>query len=178
MATRFPNQGDWSEADFLNLPDNRRLELHDGYIQVLPVPTPFHQALVGYLYVALRTFAKAAQLGTVSFSGLKVRVSDGQFREPDVVFIRADHADRRGNQFWRWADLAMEVLSDDHRAHDLNTKRREYALAGIPEYWLVDPQQREVAVLKLVGDRVRAGRRLPPRRHRRVRAAARLRRST
>ena len=151
LATLFPNQGHWTEQEYLDLPNNRRVEFFRGHIQVLPVPTDLHQAIVGFLYVALLTFTKPAKLGTVRFSGLKVKVSDEQFREPDVVFIRAANAARRGQQFWLWADLVMEVVSDGFRYHDLQTKRREYALAGVPEYWIVDPLQQELSVLTLVG---------------------------
>lgn len=48
----------------------------------------------------------------------------------------------------------MEVVSTD-RQHDLVTKRAEYARAGIPEYWIVDPQERRITVLSLDGDAYR-----------------------
>jgi Uma2 family endonuclease len=52
-----------------------------------------------------------------------------------------------GKQFWDTADLVMEVVSDDNRDHDLKTKRCEYALAGIPEYWIVDPRNSTITIL-------------------------------
>ena len=45
----------------------------------------------------------------------------------------------------------MEVVSDDDRRRDLETKRQEYAQAGIPEYWIVDPRQARITVLHLDG---------------------------
>jgi Uma2 family endonuclease len=47
----------------------------------------------------------------------------------------------------------MEVVSNspEDRRRDLVTKRREYAQAGIPEYWIVDPQSQTVTVLGLDG---------------------------
>jgi Uma2 family endonuclease len=49
----------------------------------------------------------------------------------------------------------MEVVSDspDDRERDLVTKRAEYARARIPEYWIVDPQEGRITVLRLEGDR-------------------------
>ena len=47
------------------------------------------------------------------------------------------------------ADLAIEVVSPDDPGRDYETKRREYAEAGIPEYWIVDPQKRVITVLVL-----------------------------
>jgi Uma2 family endonuclease len=49
------------------------------------------------------------------------------------------------------AELAMEVVSDDDRRRDLETKRFEYARAGISEYWIVDPLKEQITVLKLDG---------------------------
>jgi Uma2 family endonuclease len=60
-----------------------------------------------------------------------------------------EHADRNGNEFWDGADLVMEVVSEDDPDRDLQTKRDEYAEAGIPEYWIVDPRTKTVTVLKL-----------------------------
>jgi len=47
----------------------------------------------------------------------------------------------------------MEVVSDDEkdRKKDLHTKRREYAQAGIAEYWIVDPKTETITVLTLDG---------------------------
>jgi Uma2 family endonuclease len=45
----------------------------------------------------------------------------------------------------------MEVVSegDESRHRDLVTKRDEYARAGIPEYWIVDPELGRITVLAL-----------------------------
>jgi Uma2 family endonuclease len=39
----------------------------------------------------------------------------------------------------------------EDRRRDLVTKRKEYARAGIPEYWIVDPREERVLVLRLEG---------------------------
>lgn len=44
------------------------------------------------------------------------------------------------------------VVSPRNGATDIRDKRREYAQAGIPEYWIVDPQSKTVTVLKLSGE--------------------------
>jgi Uma2 family endonuclease len=43
----------------------------------------------------------------------------------------------------------MEVVSPDDPGRDLETKRREYAQARIPEYWIIDPRTNEILVLTL-----------------------------
>lgn len=58
-----------------------------------------------------------------------------KFREPDVAFMLPPHLERCVGKYWDGADLVVEILSESHRTTDLETKRIEYARAGIPEYW-------------------------------------------
>lgn len=157
IAYLFPPQGSWTEEEYLAFDQgaSRRLEFTDGYIEVLPVPTELHQLLLLYFYEALSAFVRPRKLGLVLTSGLRIRLRPGQIREPDVVFMRADNAARRSNKFWEGADLVMEVVSDrpEDRERDLERKPREYAAAGIPEYWILDPTMNRILVLTLAGDR-------------------------
>lgn len=154
VATLFPDQGHWGEGDYLALSHstNRLVELSAGRIEILPMPTMTHQLIVQYLSNLLLAFASTRKLGRVLFAPLRVRLPNGNYREPDVVFMLSEHANRMGDNFWDGADLVMEVVSEDNREHDLVTKRAEYAAAGIPEYWIVDPAERKITILKLQGD--------------------------
>jgi Uma2 family endonuclease len=147
----FPNQGTWSEAEYLELKGNRLIEFAHGYVEFLPMPTTTHQMIVVYLYRTLAAFVEPRKLGMALVAPLRVRVLAGRYREPDIVFMLAAHAARILEEFWEGADLVMEVVSDDDRRRDLETKRHEYAQAGIPEYWIVDPQQSLITVLRLEG---------------------------
>jgi Uma2 family endonuclease len=84
-------------------------------------------------------------------AALRIRLSSGKFREPDLIMLRSANDPRRHDRFWDGADLVVEVVSDgaEDRYRDLVTKREEYAQAGIPEYWIVDPQNETIAVLTL-----------------------------
>jgi len=151
VARLFPAQGHWSEDDYLALNSNHLVEFSHGMIEVLPMPSISHQRIVAYLYGALLAFVSARQLGEVLFAPLRVRLAPGKYREPDVVFKRTEDAQPMNDQYWTGADLVMEVVSDDRRL-DLEIKRLEYARAGIPEYWMVDPKLGRITVLVLAGD--------------------------
>jgi len=151
VARLFPDQGAWSEEEYLALNSNRLVEFSHGQIEVLPMPTTSHQLIVLYLYRALQAFVSGKALGTVLVAPLRVRLWPGKFREPDLVFLRAEHSSRIGDPFWDGADLVMEVVSDDDRRRDLEIKRREYARAAIPEYWIVDPRDARITILRLEG---------------------------
>ncbi len=155
IAYLFPTQGNWGEEDYLALNGNQLVEFSHGTLEVLPMPTTSHQLLVVTLYGLLLALTASRDLGTVLVAPLRVRLWRGKFREPDVVFLRKEHAGRMGEDFWDGADLVMEVVSgnDEDRRRDLVTKRREYARAGIPEYWIVDPREERITVLRLAGKR-------------------------
>jgi len=55
-----------------------------------------------------------------------------------------------GEQFWDGADLVMEVVSPDDPQRDYIGKRRDYAAAGVSEYWIVDLVKKTITTLKLV----------------------------
>ena len=137
VAELFPTQGNWSEEEYLALPDNRLMEFSNGFLELLPMPTTSHQVLVAYLYGLLFSFVSERDLGKVLFAPIRVRLWPGKFREPDLVFILKTHSRRIGEEFWDGADLAMEVLSSDpkDRRRDIVTKRREYARAYGRDYY-------------------------------------------
>ena len=89
------------------------------------------------------------ELGTVVISGYKVRLRARKYREPDILFIKAAHRSGIKKQYCEKADLVIEVVSEKNRPHDIKKKRIEYAKAGIPEYWIVDPEEETITVLVL-----------------------------
>ncbi len=153
VAHLFPAQGHWSEEEYLALDTNRLVEYSHGRLEVLPMPTQSHQLIARILFKLLEAFVERRGLGTVLFAPFRIQLWPGKYREPDIVFMMAEHDDRRGEQYWQGADLVVEIVSPDDRRRDLEIKRHEYALAGIPEYWIVDPQTRRIIVLTLDGDR-------------------------
>lgn len=155
LARIFPDQGAWTEADYLALDraKNLLIEFTDGFVEVLPMPTWRHQLIARFLFEALRAFTKAAALGQAMFAPLPVKLRVGQWREPDVLFVFTRNVP--AGEYLERADLVMEVVSDDERSRerDYHEKRADYARVGISEYWVVDPQQGQMSVLKLEGDR-------------------------
>ena len=147
-----PRQGGWEEDAYLWFTDrtNRLIELTDGNIEVLPAPTDEHQSVVAFLYEVFSAFLRERG-GKALFAPLRLRVRDGKFREPDLLIVRDASDARRRSRFWLGADVVVEVVSPDQPARDLVEKRADYAEAGIPEYWIVDPRFDAVTVLELKG---------------------------
>ena len=151
IARLFPEQGSWTEEGYLALDSKRPVEYSDCCVEVLPSPTDSHQAIVAFLYSTLLAFIEKGKLGRVRFAALPLRLWPGKFREPDILFLKSANDSKRTKRFWKGADLVMEVVSPSNRLHDLETKRFEYARAGISEYWIVDPQKSRILVYTLKG---------------------------
>ncbi len=150
VAGLFPAQGTWSEQEYLALNTSRLVEFSHGRLEVLPMPTDKHQAIVAFLFTAFLGVIQQIG-GAIRFAPLRLRLWPGKFREPDIMILRRADDPRRQELYWTGADLVVEVINEDDPERDLVTKRREYAEAGIPEYWLVDPRDETIAVLRLEG---------------------------
>ncbi len=145
----FPVPGHWTEADYYPLSDMGRIvELSNGNVEVLPMPTIYHQLILGRLFAALSAFALQYKLGWVFFAPLPVRLWPGKVREPDLAFISTPHAERMGT-YLGVPDLVVEIISAGTEKTDREVKREEYAQAGIPEYWIIDPKAKTLDLLRL-----------------------------
>jgi Uma2 family endonuclease len=149
-----PLQGSWTEAQYLKLTDHTRylVEFTDGTIEVLPMPTDKHQVILQFVFLALLAFVQPRG-GKVHFAALRLRVRDNKFREPDILLVRDADDPRRQNRFWLGADIVVEVVSEDDPERDTVEKVGDYAEAGIPEYWIVNPLDETVRVLTLADNR-------------------------
>ena len=148
LAKQFPVQGAWTTEEYLSLVTERRVEYVDGCLEFLPVPTKFHQWIAGFLYRHLFSSITDRGLGYVFQAGYRVRVPD-RFRDPDVVVILNRNAMKAGEQYTDAADLVVEVVSSDDPDRDQVNKKAEYALAGIPEYWIADPRDKSLTIFTL-----------------------------
>ena len=86
------------------------------------------------------------------YAPLRLRIREGKYREPDLLLLLDARDPRSGDDYWAGADLVVEVVSKDNPLRDTRDKREDYAEAGIPEYWIVDPGDETITVLVLAGD--------------------------
>ena len=150
LVKEFPQQGDWTEEQYLEREFEGLVEYDDGVLEFLPMPTWIHQFIVDFLHSNLKQFVQPRSLGFTAFAPLPVRVGDRHYRKPDVIYAtqtRIQSFDKPSNG----ADLVMEVVSGSKkdRERDLIKKRSIYAEAEIPEYWIVDPELEKISVLIL-----------------------------
>ena len=147
MALGTPPSGRWTLDDLLRLPeDANRYEIVDGRLLVTPPPAIVHAVAVARLVRLLQDSAAAGFIVLPAGSGVRMGRS---VYVPDAVVI--DAAPDLTQQVLDATDvrLAVEVLSPSNRTTDLVTKRADYAAAGIPLYWVIDPEIPSLTVLLL-----------------------------
>ena len=125
----------------------RTLEFHaelvGGRLDYLPMPDDLHARIVRHLNWILENHLRARHPGAAAAGqDIRVRLPSGRSREPDRVVLLDGADPRRGPAFWTGADLCVEVVSPDDPDRDYLAKRRDYAAAGVREYWIVDPRDR------------------------------------
>lgn len=137
-------------GDYLQLPDDgRRHELVDGDHLETPAPTPKHQRIALNLATALRNHLRTHPLGEVYIAPCDVLLSDVDVVQPDLLYMASRHASQITTSHIKGApDLVVEILSEKTRTVDEGLKRKLYERAGVPEYWVVDPDLESLTIYR------------------------------
>ena len=81
-----------------------------------------------------------------------VHLPAGHVVQPDVLVVRHGNDIVQADAVHGAPDLVVEVISPSSPMRDRLVKRDLYAEAGIPEYWIVDPEDEAIEVFRLEGD--------------------------
>ena len=104
----------YTYRDYINLPESeeKRYELIDGELYMVPSPTPMHQDFVFSVSKVLDDFVQRHDLGKVYLTPLDVVLSDEDVLQPDIMFVSSARQGIVTEQNIRGApDLVVEVLS-------------------------------------------------------------------
>jgi Uma2 family endonuclease len=107
-----------------------------------------HEDLQGWLLLIVRLYVEALKLGIVRGSRTPVRISLHRARLPDLLFVRAEHADIvQEDGIFGTPDLIVEILSPTDTPSRLLALEADYRSIGVPEMWFVDLTKKQVRVL-------------------------------
>lgn len=153
MAVPNPNVR-FTYDDYRSLPEDmsRRYELLDGELLMAPAPTPLHQIISANLEFVLQQHVRRQHLGIVLHAPLDVVFGQGDDREvaqPDIIFIsNARRAIVTRKEIQGAPDLVVEILSSGTEDRDRGYKKTLYGRYGVREYWIVDPEAKQVDVYR------------------------------
>ena len=141
-------QGTYTVDDYLELPDDIRVELIDGVLYEMHAPTAVHQIISMELSAELHDHIKKnhgkCRVFTAPFD-IQLNKDDKTMVQPDILVIckRSGYTAERGIGA---PDLVIEILSRSTRSRDMLLKLNKYADAGVREYWIIDPDDRKIIV--------------------------------
>ena len=129
-------------------------ELFNGELIEVPPESGINVQIATFLLIQ---FASLVGHRRVRGHGLELEVNgEPRNRYPDLTILREEHIEqlaRRNTVRLTMSPplLVVEVVSPGElqRSRDYVAKRTQYQDCGIPEYWIIDPQQRSVLILEL-----------------------------
>jgi Uma2 family endonuclease len=147
-----PPQGRWTHAEWETLPhdDGNIYEIIDGVLYMTTAPSNFHQWIQQRLYRYLGIPAEDEGLGYAFTAPIGLLIPGCDPVQPDFVFVRQPNASIiRDRRIRGVPDLIAEILSPNNVVYDTQVKLLAYALAGVPEYAIIDPRSRSLDRYKL-----------------------------
>ncbi|MDQ6727109.1 MAG: Uma2 family endonuclease [Actinomycetota bacterium] len=128
--------------------DGRRHELIEGALFVTPAPGAAHQTCTGWVWSLLVHAAGPDHL--VLLAPFDWVAGPHSLFQPDVLVARrADIAVTGDKRLERTPLMVVEVASPSTRMLDSGTKRLAFEAAGVPTYWIVDPDVPSLTVFRL-----------------------------
>ncbi|MCH8309384.1 MAG: Uma2 family endonuclease [Chloroflexi bacterium] len=137
--------------DYMSIPDgdDRRFELIDGELILAPSPVPQHQMISRNLFRMLDDFVASQNLGELLYAPMDVVLSEHDVFQPDILFVSRNRLHIIGDRNIQGApDLVIEILSPSTETRDRGVKLNQYLRYGVREYWIIDPQERTLEVLR------------------------------
>jgi Uma2 family endonuclease len=148
----------YTYADYLLWKIKERVELFKGIIaEMSPAPNPTHQRVLRELFTIFEVFFSNHKC-ELFFAPMDVRLlnknkstNDNKIYtvvQPDLIVVcDEDKIDERG--CLGAPDLVVEILSPGNSNKEMNIKYELYEEAGVKEYWMIHPTERQLLIYVL-----------------------------
>ncbi len=134
--------------DIYNLPDGERAELIDGVIYDMATPSRQHQSISMSLSTTINNYISSKKGNCEVYAApfaVYLNQDDFNYFEPDITVVcdpsKLDEKGCNGAPDW-----VIEIVSPATQARDYGIKLFKYRMAGVREYWIVDPKVNRIAV--------------------------------
>ena len=122
-----------------------------------PGRSPAHQKLVGRLHKGLDEYVTPRKLGRLLTApvGVVLDRREGIVLQPDIIFVIDGRESIISEHVWGPPDMVLEITSQLTHSGKLEERVAWFSVYGVREYWLVQPEQRGIAILELAHGGVR-----------------------
>ena len=152
----YSKQGGYTYEDYVKIPEEPgyRFEVLEGILVREPSPSKHHQRVLRELEFQLKIFFDDFDPeGELFFAPLDVTLTIYNVLQPDILFVSAARREiMREERIDGPCYLAVEIMSPSNRRKDRLQKMEIYRKAGIPHYWLVDPEENTLEAFMLKGE--------------------------
>ena len=133
-------------ADYLQLPDDGNIhEIIDGDHYMSPAPGTDHQRISRRIQFQLMAQIEQTGSGEVFNASTDLQLSDFDIVQPDLLVILRERGTYvTPTKIIGPPALVVEILSPSTSLRDRSLKLDLYARVGVAEYWIADPEEREV----------------------------------
>jgi Uma2 family endonuclease len=133
--------------------DGRRYELIEGELREMAPAGARHGSAAAALTVLLGQHVRANQLGRVlaAETGFRIYRNPDTVRAPDISFVARERIPPEGppEGYWDLApDLAVEVMSPNDTAAQVQSKVQMWLESGVRLVWVVYPDTRAIMAYK------------------------------
>ncbi len=140
--------------DIYALPEGKRAELIDGKIYYLSLPSFDHQRISRLLHVAITNYINDHNENCEALAApfaVFLNKDDKNYFEPDIsVICDLSKINKKGCH--GAPDWVIEIVSPSSKSMDYLIKTNKYQSAGVREYWIVDPEEKSIAVYGFEGE--------------------------
>lgn len=127
--------------------DNFQYELLNGELVRKSAPSPQHQMVLRNINRQVDAYVSEKKLGEVLFAPIDVFLDEHNAPQPDMVFVsNAKLSLITDDGIMGAPDLVVEIVSPTSIIRDRVDKMRLYTKYQIPEYWIIDPNNRSVEI--------------------------------
>ncbi|KAA5807943.1 Uma2 family endonuclease [Thermoanaerobacterium thermosaccharolyticum] len=143
----------YTYEDYLNWPDNQRIELINGQVYLMTPPLRIHQKISGAIYTQFSNYLKDREC-EVYYAPFGVKFTEKNEKdiktvvEPDIAVVcdksKLDNEGCKGAP-----DLIVEITSPSTARRDRVEKFNLYEKNGVKEYWIIEPELKIVNVFTL-----------------------------
>jgi len=143
----------YTYEDYLNWPDNQRIELINGQIYLMTPPSTMHQRVLREIFTIFSVYLKGKKCEAFCAPfGVKFTEKNEKdiktVVEPDIVVVcdksKLDNEGCKGAP-----DLIVEITSPSTARRDRVEKFNLYEKNGVKEYWIIEPDLKIVNVFIL-----------------------------
>ena len=148
-----PINGLYTYAEYLLWKFEERVELLKGKLFKMSAPSINHQRISGRLFVKMYSYleGKRCEVFSAPFDVVLKNPNgeDNTVLQPDLCVVCDPKKLADGKRCYGAPDWVLEIVSPSNVEKELSKKMHIYEEAGVAEYWVLRPEEKELDIFVL-----------------------------